>query len=90
METGHAMSEPVKKARRRRPALKPALEAARKAGLEVRAATIEGGKIILAFADGTTVSSNNENEWSRRLKDVGYGKNLICSTSRATSTGTAR
>ena len=61
--------------RKRRPALKAALEAARKAGLEVRAATIEDGKITLAFADGTTVSSNNENEWTRRLKELGYGKN---------------
>jgi hypothetical protein len=30
---------------------------------------------MLAFTDGTTVSTNNENEWSRRLKDLGYGKN---------------
>ena len=75
MITGHAMSESVKQVRRRRPALKSALEAARKAGLEVKAATIEDGKIVLAFADGTTVSTNNENEWSRRLKDLGYGKN---------------
>jgi hypothetical protein len=72
---GHATSEPVKKVRRRRPALKSALEAARKAGLEVRAATIEDGKVMLTFGDGTTVSSNNENEWGRRLKELGYGKN---------------
>ena len=69
------MSEPAKKVHKRRPGLKAALEAARKAGLEVKTATIEDGKIMLAFTDGTTVSTNNENEWSRRLKDLGYGKN---------------
>ena len=61
--------------RKRRPALKAALEAARKAGLEVKTAVVEDGKLILTFGNGTTVSSNNENEWSRRLKDVGYGNN---------------
>jgi hypothetical protein len=61
--------------RKRRPALKAALEAARKAGLEVKTAVVEDGKLILTFGNGTTVSSNNENEWSRRLKDLGYGKN---------------
>ena len=60
---------------KRRPALKAALEAARKAGLEVKTAVVEDGKLILTFGNGTTVSSNNENEWSRRLKDLGYGKN---------------
>ena len=70
------MSEPEKKARgKRRPALKAALEAAQKAGLAVKTAVIEDGKVMLTFGDGTTVSSNNENEWSRRLKDLGYGKN---------------
>ena len=61
--------------RKRRPALKAALEAARKAGLEAKTAVVEDGKLILTFGNGTTVSSNNENEWSRRLKDLGYGKN---------------
>jgi hypothetical protein len=61
--------------RKRRPALKAALEAARKAGLEVKTAVVEDGKLILTFGNGTTVSSDNENEWSRRLKDLGYGKN---------------
>jgi hypothetical protein len=61
--------------RKRRPALKAALEAARKAGLEVKTAVVEDGKLVLTFGNGTTVSSNNENEWSRRLKDLGYGKN---------------
>jgi len=60
--------------KRRRPALKAALEAARKAGLEVRAAVVEDGKVMLTFGDGTTVSTNN-NEWDRRLKELGYGKN---------------
>ena len=60
--------------RKRRPALKAALEAARKAGLEVKTAVVEDGKLILTFGNGTTVSSNNENEWGRRLKDLGYGK----------------
>jgi hypothetical protein len=61
--------------RKRRPALKAALEAAQKAGLAVKTAVVEDGKVMLTFGDGTTVSSNNENEWSRRLKDLGYGKN---------------
>ena len=69
------MSEPAKKVRKRRPALKAALEAAQKAGLAVKTAVIEDGKVMLTFGDGTTVSSNNENEWSRRLKELGYGKN---------------
>jgi hypothetical protein len=61
--------------RKRRPALKAALEAARKAGLEVKTAVVEDGKLILTFGNGTTVSSNNENEWTRRLTELGYGKN---------------
>jgi hypothetical protein len=69
------MSEPAKKVRKRRPALKAALEAAQKAGLAVKTAVIEDDKVMLTFGDGTTVSSNNENEWGRRLKELGYGKN---------------
>ena len=69
------MSEPAKKMRKRRPALKAALEAAQKAGLAVKTAVIEDGKVMLTFGDGTTVSTNNENEWTRRLKELGYGKN---------------
>jgi len=70
------MSEPEKKARgKRRPALKAVLEAAQKAGLAVKTAVIEDGKVMLTFGDGTTVSTNNENEWGRRLKELGYGKN---------------
>ena len=69
------MSEPAKKVRKRRPALKAALEAAQKAGLAVKTAVIEDGKVMLTFGDGTTVSTNNENEWTRRLKELGYGKN---------------
>jgi hypothetical protein len=42
--------------------------------LEVRAAVVEDGKVMLTFGDGTTVSTNN-NEWDRRLKELGYGKN---------------
>jgi hypothetical protein len=69
------MSEPAKKVHRRRPTLKAALEAAQRAGLRVKTATIEDDKIMLTFTDGTAVSANNENEWNRRLKDLGYGKN---------------
>jgi hypothetical protein len=69
------MSEPAKKVRKRRPALKAALEAAQKAGLAVKTAVVEDGKVMLTFGDGTTVSTNNENEWTRRLKELGYGKN---------------
>ena len=61
--------------RKRRPALKAALEAAQKAGLAVKTAVVEDGKVMLTFGDGTTVSTNNENEWTRRLKELGYGKN---------------
>ena len=68
------MSEPAKRGKRR-PALKAALEAAQKAGLAVKTAVIEDGKVMLTFGDGTTVSTNNENEWGRRLKELGYGKN---------------
>jgi len=68
------MSEPAKKVRKRRPALKAALEAAQKAGLAVKTAVVEDGKVMLTFGDGTTVSTNNENEWTRRLKELGYGK----------------
>ena len=69
------MSEPAKKVRKRRPALKAALEAAQKAGLAGKTAVVEDGKVMLTFGDGTTVSTNNENEWTRRLKELGYGKN---------------
>jgi len=55
--------------------LKAALEAAQKAGLAVKTAVVEDGKVMLTFGDGTTVSTNNENEWTRRLKELGYGKN---------------
>ena len=65
------MSEPAKKVRKRRPALKAALEAAQKAGLAVKTAVVEDGKVMLTFGDGTTVSTNNENEWTRRLKELG-------------------
>ena len=61
------MSEPAKKVRKRRPALKAALEAAQKAGLAVKTAVVEDGKVMLTFGDGTTVSTNNENEWTRRV-----------------------
>jgi hypothetical protein len=67
------MSEGLERPKRR-PSLKAALEAARKVGLEVRAAVVEDGKVMLTFGDGTTVSTNN-NEWDRRLKELGYGKN---------------
>ena len=69
------MSEPAKKVRKRRPALKAALEAAQKAGLAVKTAVVEDGKVMLTFGYGTTVSTNNENVWTRRLKELGYGKN---------------
>jgi hypothetical protein len=70
------MSEPEKKARgKRRPALMAALKAAKEAGLTVKGAVIEEDRVVLTFGDGTTVGTNNENEWSRRLKDLGYGKN---------------
>jgi len=33
-----------------------------------------GPTAVLTFDDGTSASTNNENEWGRRLKDLGYGK----------------
>ena len=71
------MGEPPHKPtrRQRRPALSAALQAARNAGLEVKTAVVEHGKVTLTFGDGTTVTGTNENEWDRRLKELGYGKN---------------
>jgi hypothetical protein len=46
-----------------------------KAGLKVRSAVQEEGRVVLTFDDGTSASTNNENEWTRRLKELGYGKN---------------
>ena len=45
-----------------------------KAGLKVRSAVQEEDRVVLTFDDGTSASTNNENEWGRRLKDLGYGK----------------
>jgi hypothetical protein len=73
-----AMSEPPHKpARRRRPTLSAALKAAKKAGTPVKSAVVEDGKVTLFFGDGTEVTgtNENENEWTERLRDLGYGKN---------------
>ena len=70
-----AMSKGAKQTRcKRRPSLSDALKAAMKAGLKVRSAVQEEGRVVLTFDDGTSASTNNENEWGRRLKDLGYGK----------------
>ena len=70
------MSEGPKQTKgKRRPSLSDALEAAIKAGLKVRSAVQEEGRVVLTFDDGTSASTNNENEWTRRLKELGYGKN---------------
>jgi hypothetical protein len=69
------MSEPPEKAsRRRRPTLSAALKAAQKAGKPVKSAVVEDGKVTLTFDDGTTVTGTNENEWDKRLRELGYGK----------------
>jgi hypothetical protein len=59
------MSEPSKKSvRKRKPTLRAALEAAQKAGRQVKSATIEDGKVTLVFGEPTGDTSN---EWDERL-----------------------
>jgi hypothetical protein len=58
------VSEPPKKQRQRKPTLRAALEAARKAGRPVKSAVVENGKITLTFHGDEPPDSN---EWDERL-----------------------
>jgi hypothetical protein len=73
------MSEGPKQTKgKRRPSLSDALQAVKKAGLleKVRGAVQEKDRVVLTFDDGSVVTGNeNENEWTKRLRDLGYGKN---------------
>ena len=53
------------------------MQAVKRAGLleKVRGAVQEKDRVVLTFDDGTSVSTDNENEWSHRLRKLGYGKN---------------
>jgi hypothetical protein len=66
------MSEPPREqpARRRRPTLRAALEAARKAGRTVKSAVVEHDRVVLTFDDDASVKSGT-NEWDEAL---GRGK----------------
>jgi hypothetical protein len=60
------VSEPPKKSvRKRKPTLRAALEAAKKAGKAVRSAVVEDGKVTLTFGDEPTPASSDE--WDERL-----------------------
>jgi hypothetical protein len=65
------MSEPPRNsARRRRPTLKAALEAAEKAGRRVKSAVVESDRVVLTFADDASVESGTS-EWDEALKGCG-------------------
>ena len=65
---GFTIGEQHDKAKRppRRPPLKDALEAAQKAGITVKGAIIENGKIILQFGDPTAAASSDE--WDKAIE----------------------
>jgi hypothetical protein len=67
------MSQPSKPARKRKPTLRAALEAARKVGEKVKSATIEDGKVTLVFGSGESVASTND-DWDRKLEELERGK----------------
>jgi hypothetical protein len=71
------MSKAPRETKGRRPTLSDALQAVKRAGLleKVRGAVQEKDRVVLTFDDGTSVSTDNENEWSHRLRKLGYGKN---------------
>jgi hypothetical protein len=39
-----------------------------------RSAAVEGDKVTLTFSDGSEASVDSENEWDKRLRDLGYGQ----------------
>jgi hypothetical protein len=67
-----AMSEPLDKpVRRRRPTLTAALKAAKAAGLPVKSAVVEDGRVMLTFVGDDTPIEAGGNEWDEAL---GRGK----------------
>jgi hypothetical protein len=58
-------------ARRRRPTLRAALEAARKAGLSVKSAAVENERVMLTFVGDDAPIEAGSNEWDKAL---GRGK----------------
>jgi hypothetical protein len=66
------MSEPSKKSvRKRKPTLRAALEAAQKAGRQVKSATVEDGKVTLVFGEP---SADTNDDWDRKLAELERGK----------------
>jgi hypothetical protein len=65
------MSEPPIKRARRRLTLSAALKAAKKAGMPVRSATVEDGKVMLVFVGDNTPIEAGSNEWDEALKHRG-------------------
>jgi hypothetical protein len=78
---GRAMSEGQKQTRgKRRPSLSDALEAAKKAGLQVRSAVQRKDEVVLTFTDGGEVSGVTETDWDKgfeRWKELRRGKRKI-------------
>ena len=62
-----AMSEPSHKRARRRPTLSAALKAAKAAGKQVKSAVVESDRVVLTFADDTSVESGTS-EWDEALR----------------------
>jgi hypothetical protein len=65
------MSEPPDKRARRRPTLSDALKAAKKAGMPVKSAVVEDGRVMLTFVGDDTPIEAGGNEWDEAL---GRGK----------------
>jgi hypothetical protein len=65
---------PQKAVRKRRPALRSALEAAHKAGEKVKSATVEAdGRITIVFGNGEPTANTND-DWDRKLEELDRGK----------------
>jgi hypothetical protein len=72
------MSEGQKQTRgKRRPSLSDALEAAKKAGLQVRSAVQRKDEVVLTFGDNGEVSGGSDTDWDegiRKWKELKRGK----------------
>ena len=55
---------------KRRPSLASALEAAKKAGRQVKSATVENDRVVLTFTDDASVEAGTS-EWDEALKGCG-------------------
>jgi hypothetical protein len=62
---------PQKAVRKRKPTLRAALEAAKKAGRSVKSATVKDGEIVLEFGEPT---ANTSDDWDRKLEELERGK----------------